>query len=428
MISALLTLLSLIALFTAWGMVNSIDEVNMHCIFRSSIGQYAAELPGRLIVCSIYAFLTSFMIFFFLLLPIGPWSIALSLSALFLFIHIVSTFSAFGRVIMHSGAMGSARIFAPEDEESLLPRTLHSNLLTKAKDNLAKNASIIRQYRRKQQQPSTPVDRRHMMMTEETMSSAALTTEPTMPTSIAYRPRADSTVRFSTDLEQENGGRNFHYSPTLTPLSDSSSVRTDDYSPSPHGPPIQQPHSSLRRSSYGGPRKSPIQQQRHPPLPPPSSLHSKDVSSSSIDQWLQNTQGAGSSSSTPTPSQLPGADGGNDSDSFRSFPQSNHSSPVHIGSSSGTKSSNPTSITSSRNKAKHKNSKSLDDRYLSEDERFALDYGDFHDNYADAFSSPLRFDPERAVDDDGTENGGTERQSLIGAATTPTQYYSETRH
>jgi hypothetical protein len=49
-------------------MVNAIDEANAHCPFRSSIGQYAAELPGRFIVCSIYSFLLSFMLFFFLLL------------------------------------------------------------------------------------------------------------------------------------------------------------------------------------------------------------------------------------------------------------------------------------------------------------------------------------------------------------------------
>lgn len=105
-LSAVLTLLSLISTFTAWSMVSSISEANAHCIFRSSIGQYAAELPGRFIVGSIYSFLIWLIMFFFLLLPLGIWSILLMVIGIVLFVHVIATFSAFGRILMHTGAMG----------------------------------------------------------------------------------------------------------------------------------------------------------------------------------------------------------------------------------------------------------------------------------------------------------------------------------
>ena len=76
-ISAVLTLLGLISSFTAWSMVSAVSPANAHCIFRSSIGQYVAELPGRFIVCSIYTFLLWLILFFFLLLPFGYYSVLL---------------------------------------------------------------------------------------------------------------------------------------------------------------------------------------------------------------------------------------------------------------------------------------------------------------------------------------------------------------
>eukprot|EP00538_Stauroneis_constricta_P004338 CAMPEP_0119545694 /NCGR_PEP_ID=MMETSP1352-20130426/370_1 /TAXON_ID=265584 /ORGANISM="Stauroneis constricta, Strain CCMP1120" /LENGTH=790 /DNA_ID=CAMNT_0007590275 /DNA_START=295 /DNA_END=2667 /DNA_ORIENTATION=+ len=155
LVSALLTILGLFSTFTAWAMVNAVDEHNAHCIFRSSIGQYAAELPGRFILFSTYSFLLSFWLFLFLLLPFGVWSLSLLVIGVSLFIHVVAAFSAFGRIIMHTGAMGKTRIFEHGFEQSLLPHTLHTNLFNKAKANLAHNTSITRQYRKKQ----APIDR-----------------------------------------------------------------------------------------------------------------------------------------------------------------------------------------------------------------------------------------------------------------------------
>mmetsp|Transcript_41386 Transcript_41386/g.99122 ORF Transcript_41386/g.99122 Transcript_41386/m.99122 type:complete len:650 (-) Transcript_41386:183-2132(-) len=206
-VSVLLTLLSLISTFTAWAMVSAVDGKNAHCVLRSSIGQYAAELPGRMVVFSIYSFLTSFMLFFFLLLPVGFWSILLLLSTAILFVHVISVFSCFGRIIMHTGAMGTSRIFSPEYEGFLEPHSLHTNLRNKAECNLSHSTSIMRQYRSRQQ----PIDRYlandqemydHLSggnRVDRPYSNYQTNNKPGM--TVNTRNRSDSIVRFA-DEEQ----------------------------------------------------------------------------------------------------------------------------------------------------------------------------------------------------------------------------------
>jgi len=147
-ISVFLTLLTLMTIFTAWGMVGSVSDANAHAILRSSIGMYAAELPSLLIVMALYSFVIWVGMFLFVLLP-HIWSIVLLVLVALLFFHIVTVFSALGRVIMHTGAMGSLPIFDSDFEQNLLPRGLHKNLLTKATAELAMGTSVTRQYRRK---------------------------------------------------------------------------------------------------------------------------------------------------------------------------------------------------------------------------------------------------------------------------------------
>jgi len=163
--SAVLTLLSLISTYTAWCMVSSIHERNAHCIFRSSIGQYVAELPGRFIVGSIYSFLLWVMMFLFMLLPVGFWSIALVGASILLFMHTICCFSAFGRIIMHSGAMAQEKVFDQNYESNLLPHSLHAHLLARARANLSKNTSILRQYRSNSR--PRPIDHFHDETDEE---------------------------------------------------------------------------------------------------------------------------------------------------------------------------------------------------------------------------------------------------------------------
>jgi hypothetical protein len=403
-VSVLLTLLSLISTFTAWAMVNAVDEANAHCILRSSIGQYAAELPGRLIVCSIYSFLISFMLFFFLLLPVGPWSIVLLSVTLFLFVHIVSSFSAFGRVIMHSGAMGKSRIFTPEYEEFLLPHSLHTNLLVKAQANLDNNTSIFRQYRRQQK----PIDRH---LTKEEMYNHLCGRLDSVPDTTPYRPRADSTVRFADEEDLMGGGSFAHttqHARTMTPLSETSSNQFSEAS-SMMDRPQSMGHSSFLKSALNRPQRA-----SRPPLPTPltttDAMPMRNVSTSSLEQWLQasplSTDGARKPTTSPT-GEI--STGGNETNNHLS------TSPPPQPEQGRT----PTSIVRNPvSRPPRLSDVTLDDRDLSEDERFSMDYGDIED--AD---SEQHFAAEyNVVDHFGA---GGEKASLLGdSGSRSSSYYS----
>jgi hypothetical protein len=147
--------------------------------------------------------------FFFILLPVGIYSSMLLLIVGALFLHTITTFSSFGRVIMHSGAMGNERIFDSNYEMTLMPHGLHNNLLTKACANLSNNTSIMRQYRSKQ----TPIDRTYsqdelssLFLSSDRLSSRATDVQQTAPnqppTTTIQKPapariRTGSLVRFA---------------------------------------------------------------------------------------------------------------------------------------------------------------------------------------------------------------------------------------
>ena len=283
-ISAIFTLLSLISTFTAWTMVSAISDVNAHCILRSSIGQYAAELPGRFIVGSIYSFLIWFCLFLFLLLPAGFYSYLLLIFVICLFVHTITAFSAFGRVIMHTGAMGSNRIFDKGYESSLQPHSLHANLLIKAKANLGNKTSIIRQYQMK----STPIAR---LYSEDEMSghlSIRSTTEafagpPPPPPPPPLRERGDSFVKFA-DGFNTNGDR---FVTAESPLvretkdvgstSNKSKIRnTSIDSTIPYTAPRRPPRQQYRPDHYHDDDKTPL-------------VANQSASSSSqiVDRWIE---------------------------------------------------------------------------------------------------------------------------------------------
>jgi hypothetical protein len=246
LVSVILTILSLISIFTAWGMVSSVSDANAHCILRSSIGQYVAQLPGRFIVTAIYSFLTWFTLFFFILLPVGFWSILLVVITFVLFIHVVTVFSAFGRIIMHTGAMGSKRIFDEETENRLLPHSLHASLHEKANEELGRNTSITRQYRKQRTVDSSTSD--HDIATLHTP-------EP--------RQRADSTVRFADTLWTSVPPRDIPRTPTSeivssgdsseTPCSQAFITSPEKVEVQKQPPPSAQAHTSLSEADFMDP-------------------------------------------------------------------------------------------------------------------------------------------------------------------------------
>eukprot|EP00531_Pseudo-nitzschia_arenysensis_P017863 CAMPEP_0116126266 /NCGR_PEP_ID=MMETSP0329-20121206/6245_1 /TAXON_ID=697910 /ORGANISM="Pseudo-nitzschia arenysensis, Strain B593" /LENGTH=602 /DNA_ID=CAMNT_0003620347 /DNA_START=34 /DNA_END=1842 /DNA_ORIENTATION=- len=411
-ISSLSTILSLISTFTFTAMISAIDEGNAHCILRSSIGQYATELPGRLIVCSIYTFLISFMSFFFILLPVGTFSILLLLGTVFFFVHVVSVFSAFGRIIMHTGAMGRGRIFSNDYEELLVPDSLHNNLLAKAKCNLAHNTSIIRQYRHKQRQ----IDRYlleeelydHLSGTTRKYQGLRIQNSNILDTNDFGRLRADSKVRFADEEvgllgndkvvvegkidEVPVSGR--HHFRSLTPLSDISDIsRLGQINNA-------RPTNDGDLSSLAVPPKkffvNPDGAREISDLSALNNSSVRNVSNSSLEQWLQGTPSEIDSNTGNEPTRAKKTTDGETKDDKKDIESFGlppvvplNTAPMSNTIASGsfhrkTKVSDKIVNRDRKDLARMEildsdslHSQRLNERDMSEDERFLFDYGDF---------------------------------------------------
>lgn len=80
----------------------------------------------------------------------GPIHFILLLLVLAMFFHVIIPLSAFGRLIIHTGAMGRRPVLDVELEKELLPSGLHNSLLIRATDRRRKyKSSATDQYRRK---------------------------------------------------------------------------------------------------------------------------------------------------------------------------------------------------------------------------------------------------------------------------------------
>jgi hypothetical protein len=149
LIDASVTLIALVTTFTLWGMVSSISDANTHALLRSSIGQYVTSLPSRFTVGALYLFLL-WMMGFIINLVQGNTVICASLVCLVLclFFQAVIPLSAFGRLIIHTGAMAKRPVLDEALEQELLPSGLHASLLIRATDRRRKYACATDQYRK----------------------------------------------------------------------------------------------------------------------------------------------------------------------------------------------------------------------------------------------------------------------------------------
>mmetsp|Transcript_31983 Transcript_31983/g.52817 ORF Transcript_31983/g.52817 Transcript_31983/m.52817 type:complete len:277 (-) Transcript_31983:49-879(-) len=129
----------LYATFSAWAIVSTVSDSNTHGVLRSSLGLYCCTLPSRLIVAALYIFVFDLALFFFVVMPLqlAPF---LTAGGFILLIHISSTYSAMGRIIMETGAMGEESIFHRHEEETKTPHELLQNLI--AKLEAARNVSV----------------------------------------------------------------------------------------------------------------------------------------------------------------------------------------------------------------------------------------------------------------------------------------------
>lgn len=157
-ISIGLTLSTLLANFTAWAIIGSVSSENSHAVLRSSIGLYAAQLPARLAVLSIYCFAIWVVLFLFEILPY-EWGIVLAVFIFCLIMHIVVVYSAFGRLVMYSKAMRKQPIFQSDEEDQMTAKRLFEELLEVAIEEKKQNTPLPLYYRQNseiRQQVSAP--------------------------------------------------------------------------------------------------------------------------------------------------------------------------------------------------------------------------------------------------------------------------------
>lgn len=152
-LDASVTIMALVATFTLWGMIGAISDNNTHALLRSSIGQYVISLPPTLVVTALYLFML-WMLLSFMALMNGPSRIVLAAVVVFLFFNVVVPLSAFGRLIIHTGAMAKKRVLEEDFEKALLPSGLHASLLIRATGQKRKYANAINQYQKKSTKPA----------------------------------------------------------------------------------------------------------------------------------------------------------------------------------------------------------------------------------------------------------------------------------
>ncbi|GMI12448.1 hypothetical protein TrRE_jg4766 [Triparma retinervis] len=144
-ISIFLTIGTIMATFTAWSIVGAVSERNIHCILRSAIGLYTTQLPTSLLTCSLFTFQTWMILLLYKILP-PPFPIILTTLTVVFTVHMVTTFSIFGRIILHSNAMSNVGVFSRGVEEGMMPVPLFQGLLEKTEGN--RHVPVSVQYRR----------------------------------------------------------------------------------------------------------------------------------------------------------------------------------------------------------------------------------------------------------------------------------------
>jgi hypothetical protein len=159
-----MTIMGILATFTTWSMISAISDRNAHCLLRSSMGQYVTTLSPRLVVSSVYLFLSWFLLFVIDIVAMSnPLLWALLLWVAFMFFSIVIPLSAFGRLVLHTGAMAQKPVLSEDLEKELLPNGLHASLVIRAHHRQRRNMSVTNQYRRNQQSHQQQQEQQHFV-------------------------------------------------------------------------------------------------------------------------------------------------------------------------------------------------------------------------------------------------------------------------
>jgi hypothetical protein len=182
-------------------MISALSDSNSNTLLRSSMGQYVTALPSRFVVASLYLFLLWLTLLLVELIS-GPLIWALLSAIAYMFFQVVVSLSAFGRLIIHTGAMGQKRVLDPEFERHLLPSGLHASLLIKATERSRRRTSVTDQYR----QSSLASSKRHESSTSLASSNGLRKRRsPVSNTDSASRSAAPLSVPPSAGLPSPMG-------------------------------------------------------------------------------------------------------------------------------------------------------------------------------------------------------------------------------
>ena len=184
-LASCITVVGLVATYTAWSMISALSDTNSNTMLRSSMGQYVTAMPSRFVVASLYLFLLWLTLLLIEMIS-GPLILGLLFVILYLFFQVVISLSAFGRLIIHTGAMGKKRILDPEFERQLLPSGLHASLLIKATERSRRRTSVTEQY-----QPSSTTNSRR----SERTPIPAQTNRNVFKSNSDQKPHAENMIR-----------------------------------------------------------------------------------------------------------------------------------------------------------------------------------------------------------------------------------------
>ena len=234
-LGACVTAIGLIATFTAWSMISAISDSNAHSVLRSSMGQYVTNLPSRFVVAALYLFLTM-LVLLIIEIASGPVCYCIVALVVYLFFQTVVSLSSFGRLIIHTGAMGQKKILDPEFERHLLPSGLHASLLILATNGSRRRTSVTSQYRHKAEHHSSSI--RSAPPESSAMSSLHSSVPRPRPSPVSvdsdYDDEEDDLLspsemnsitvsarafRLPTELVHSNSGRSMDSNPTASPPS-----------------------------------------------------------------------------------------------------------------------------------------------------------------------------------------------------------------
>ena len=94
---------ALIANFTAYSVFNSLSKENAPIVLRSSVGQYASQLPGNLVLYSLRAFFVVAVLSFVALADPQALGICFIIFWCFIALHVVHVNASLSHVIINSG-------------------------------------------------------------------------------------------------------------------------------------------------------------------------------------------------------------------------------------------------------------------------------------------------------------------------------------